>query len=169
MDSGRIIKYGIQFLVLMALQVLLLKNLAIFNYAYCLAYVGAFLLLPFEVGTILAMFVGLGSGLLVDVFYDTLGIHAAACVLVAFMRNWLLKALTPAGGYEGYMEPTLPGMGLNWYLLYYAPLCFVHHLTLFLIEYADVTMIWLALLKALASTLFTLVVTVLVQNILVPR
>ena len=158
-----------QFLVLLGLQVLLLKEFILFGYAYCFAYIGAFLLLPFELGTIACMLIAFATGLVVDIFYDTLGIHAMASVLVAFLRSYVLKALTPAGGYENYMEPTLPSMGLNWYLLFFGTLSMVHHTALLGIEYAQFNMLGIVLLKAALSTVLTLVITVIVQNVLVPR
>ena len=169
MSSSRIIKYLVQWFVLVALQVLLFKDFAFFNTSYCYAYVGAFLLLPFEVSLVGGMLLAFGTGLLVDVFYDTLGIGAAASVAVAYLRGPLLKALTPAGGYESYMEPTLPGMGLQWYLLYLCPLVFLHAAILLGIEMVHSGAIPLALLKALATVPFTVLMIALVQNVLVPK
>ena len=169
MSGARIFKFFVQWLVLVALQVLLFKDLVILNWAFCLAYVGGFALLPFEVGTVLAMVIALATGLVVDVFYDTLGIHAAASVLTAYLRGLMLKVLTPAGGYEAYMEPTIPSMGLQWYALFLAPLLALHAGILFSIEYADWVMIPLAFAKGIASAGLTLVMIGLLQNLLVPR
>ena len=169
MNTSRLVKYLVQWFVLVALQVLLFKDFAFFNASYCFAYVGAFLLIPFEVSVVLGMVLAFATGLAVDIFYDTLGMHAAASVLVAYLRGPLQKALTPAGGYEAYMEPTLPGMGLQWYLLYLAPLVLVHAATLLSIEYLNASDIPVALVKAAATLPFTVVMIGLVQNVLVPR
>lgn len=155
--------------MLVGLQVLLLKDFALFNTSYCFAYVGAFLLLPFQVSVVAGMIIAFLSGFLVDVFYDTLGMHAAASVLVAYLRGPLQKALTPAGGYEEYMEPTLPSMGVQWYLFYVVPLVLVHGCLLLGLEYLNASMVPLAMLKGLASVPFTLLMVALVQNVLVPR
>jgi hypothetical protein len=90
-------------------------------------------------------------------------------VLVAYLRGPMQNALTPAGGYEEYMEPTLPSMGVQWYLFYLAPLVLVHSCTLLSIEYLNASMIPLAMLKGLATVPFTLLMVALVQNVLVPR
>ena len=169
MSSNRILKYLIQWFVLVALQVLLLKDFALFNTSYCFAYSAAFLLLPFEVSVVMGMLIAFGTGFIIDVFYDTLGIHTAASVFVAYLRGPLLKALTPAGGYEGYMEPTLPSMGLQWYLLFLGPLVFLHASALLSIEYLTVADIPLAMLKGLATVPFTVIMIGLVQNVLVPN
>jgi hypothetical protein len=169
MNTGRLLKYVIQWLVLVALQVLLFKDLVFFNTAFCLAYIAAFLLLPFELGTGWVMLLGFGSGLVIDIFYDTLGVHAAAAVLTAYARGLLLKALTPAGGYEGYMEPTLPSMGFQWYALFVFPLAAIYCFSVFVLEYAAVSSLPLAGLKAVASCVFTGFMVLLVQNVLVPK
>jgi hypothetical protein len=169
LSSNRLLKYLIQWFVLVALQVLLFKDFAFFNTSYCFAYVGAFLLLPFEVSVVVGMVLAFATGFVIDVFYDTLGMHTAASVLVAYLRGPLQKALTPAGNYEDYMEPTLPSMGLQWYAFYLAPLVLVHACTLLSIEYLNASMIPLAMLKGLATVPFTVVMIALVQNVLVPR
>jgi hypothetical protein len=169
LSSTRLFKYFIQWFVLVALQVLLFKDFAFFNASYCFAYVGAFLLIPFEISVVVGMVIAFATGFLVDVFYDTLGMHAAASVFVAYLRGPLQKALTPAGNYEEYMEPTLPSMGLQWYALYVTPLVLVHACTLLSIEYLNASMIPLAFLKGLATVPFTVVMIALLQNVLVPR
>lgn len=169
MDSSRIVKYIVQYIVLVGLQILLLKDFVIGNVAYTFPYIGAFLLVPFELGSLPVLFLAFGTGLLVDVFYDTLGIHAAASVLAAFLRQFLLKVLTPAGGYEGYMEPTFSGMGINWYVTFMGILAFVHHFVLFSIEYSDFSHIFTCFINALCSAAFTFITTLLLQNVLVPK
>jgi hypothetical protein len=95
--------------------------------------------------------------------------HAAASVLVAYLRGPLLNALTPAGGYEEYMEPTLPSMGLQWFLFYLSPLVLLHASVLLSLEYLQLSQVPIALLKGLATVPFTLLMIALVQNVLVPR
>lgn len=67
------------------------------------------------------------------------------------------------------MEPTLPSMGLQWYLLFLGPLVFLHASALLSIEYLTVADIPLALLKGLATVPFTVIMIGLVQNVLVPK
>jgi hypothetical protein len=54
-------------------------------------------------------------------------------------------------------------MGVPWYLGYTLPLLFVHHLFLFLIEYAGIGQFLMALIKTLCSMVFTIAVLLLVQ------
>ncbi len=150
-------------LVFVTLQVLLFRNLALFHYGFCFVYVATVIMLPFDIGLITAMFIGFGAGLLVDVFYNTPGMHAAATVLVAYLRPFAIRLLMPPRGYEERNEPYISEMGLPWVLTYTALLVLVHHLAVFFLEAANWNL-WLpTLAKVGVSTLFTTLVITLLQ------
>jgi hypothetical protein len=163
MSSRNIISIVINFLLFVGLQWLVARNLDLYHTAFCFLYVGFILLLPLETNPLVVLLIAFGTGLATDMFYDTLGMHAAASVLVAYLRHTSLKVLTPAGGYEDWMEVSLPSMGPRWYLQYSLPLLFLHSLALFMLEYSNWQMTLLALGKAAASTLFTFVIILVVQ------
>jgi hypothetical protein len=163
MNSRSLFIQIIYFITFMGLQFFVIRNLVLFNFAFCFAYVGFILLLPREMSSVLLLLIALGYGLVADLFYDTLGIHAAASVLLAFLRPVHLKLMTPSGGYETNVELSVPAMGVKWYTLYTLPLIFVHHLALFVIESANISLLPLAIAKAAFSSLFTAVIIVMVQ------
>jgi hypothetical protein len=121
------------------------------------------LMLPFEAGRITLMMMGFFTGLSVDVFYDSLGIHAAASVLLMYMRPIWINLITPRGGYELEMRPTLSHMGFQWFSTYVIPLILVHHFALFFIESGGVNLILYTGLKVIASSAFTYITIVIVQ------
>ena len=96
-------------------------------------------------------------------FYDHAGMHAAAAVAVAYLRNYWLRAITPQGGYEVGVVPTIANNGLIWFLSYSVPLITVHHIMLFFIEAGGFGYWGLSLGKAFASVLFTSVVLIMQQ------
>ncbi len=146
-----------------ALQVLLFRNLALFHYGFCFVYVATILLLPFDASPVAVLLTGFGVGLLVDIFYNTPGLHAAATVVTAYVRPFTIRLLMPQRGYEERNEPLISELGLAWFLMYTALLVFVHHLVVFFVEASNWTL-WLPTLgKALASTVFTTVVITLLQ------
>ncbi len=154
--------------LLLALQVLVVRNLVLFDYAFAFVYVGIILLWPRETNPLWLLLLAAGIGLLVDVFYDTLGIHAAATTLLAFLRPTVLKLIMPSGGYELGDETRISSMGVSWFVRYAVPLLVIHHLTLFFIEAAEVALLPLAMLKALASAGLTLLLLLLFQYALEP-
>ncbi|NOS57266.1 MAG: Rod shape-determining protein MreD [Cyclobacteriaceae bacterium] len=168
MIRGGILQVGLFFGYLI-LQVLLLKNLVLFNTSFCFLYVAFILLLPVEMNNLLLMLIAFLLGFSVDIFYNSLGLHAMALVLVAYLRNYWLATITPQGGYDIGTPPTLSANGLQWFLVYSLPLVFVHHLVLFFVEASGFAMFWYTMLKAISSLLFTMTVMLLLQYLSLDR
>jgi hypothetical protein len=153
----------ILFFVYVLVQVLLLKNLVLFNVAFCFAYVAFILLLPVEISTVMIMLIGFSIGFTIDVFYSSMGLHAFTSVLTAYLRNYWLKVITPQGGYDVGVSPTLSTYGVSWFLVYFVPLVFIHLTMLFFLEASGFSMAGYTLLKIFASLLFTTLVVFLFQ------
>ncbi|MBX2914297.1 MAG: Rod shape-determining protein MreD [Cyclobacteriaceae bacterium] len=115
------------------------------------------------------MLAGFLLGFSVDIFYNSMGLHAFATVLVAYLRNYWLNTITPQGGYESGAAVTVAANGLQWFLVYTIPLIFLHHLVLFFVEAAGVTLFWYTMLKIVGSLVFTMLVVVLFQFLTPPR
>ncbi|MFM8742693.1 MAG: Rod shape-determining protein MreD [Cytophagales bacterium] len=150
-------------------QVLVLQNLVLFNTAFCFLYIFFILLLPKELNTILLMLIGLVLGFSIDVFYNSLGLHALSLVLMAYLRNYWLAAITPQGGYDVGVPPTLSAYGLQWFLVYTFPLIFVHHFVVFFVEAAGFHLFWYTMLKVMMSLLFTLTIALILQYLSTDR
>lgn len=151
------------FFIYLAVQILFAKNLILFDKAFCFLYVAFLLLLPFETGPLLLMVIGFITGMAVDIFYDSFGIHAAASVLIMYLRPYWKNMITPRGGYEIGMEPTLKLMKFEWFATYAAPLIFIHHLALFFIEAGGLHLFFFTITKVLFSTVFTFITIVIIQ------
>jgi hypothetical protein len=160
---GTIIGQLFSFIFFMAAQVFFVRNLSLFGYAFCFVYVAFLLLLPFETSLVLLLIISFATGLTVDVFYDTLGIHAAACVWLAFLRPTVIKLITPRGDLDEGMRLSLKSMGAPWFLSYAITLLFVHHAFLFFLEAATLSLAIPVLIKTVCSTAFSLVVIVILQ------
>ena len=157
------------FFVYLMAQVLLFKRLVLFNTSFCFLYVGFILLLPNETNNLVLMLIAFLLGFCVDIFYDSLGLHAFALVMVAYLRNYWLNAITPQGGYDSNMSPSLALNGLQWFLVYSLPLVFVHHAVLFFVEAGGFGLFWFTMLKIIASLLFTTSILVMLQYLSSPR
>lgn len=105
------------------------------------------------------------TGFMVDIFYDSLGIHAAASVFIMFVRNPWLRLITPQGGYDPGVIPSIRLNGTRWFFMYASPLIFLHHSVLFFVEAAGFHLFGLTMSKVLLSSLFTLS-TILIAQIL---
>lgn len=67
-------------------------------------------------------------------FYDTSGMHAAACTVIGYLRFYVLKLIAPREGYEVGLTPTVESMGWLWFLSYAGILIFIHHFIFFYLE-----------------------------------
>ena len=161
--------FGISFFLFLIFQVILFKKLVLFNSAFCFIYIAFILLLPVETNPLILMIVGFAMGLLIDVFYDHQGMHAAATVAVAYLRNYWLTSITPQGGYDVGAVPTLGANGFVWFITYSLPLVILHHLILFFIDAGGFSIIGITLVKALSSVLFTMTVLLLHQYLFFQR
>lgn len=150
-------------ILLLVLQVLVLKSFVLFGLGFCFLYVMFLLFLPYEMGHSGLMITGLVVGIIVDLFYNTMGIHAAASVFIMFVRPFWMKANKPRSGYEVNDLPNISNYGLGWFITYSLPLIILHALTVFLIESGSGHLIGLAILKALLTSAISLVFMVAIQ------
>ncbi|MEI6264007.1 MAG: rod shape-determining protein MreD [Sphingobacteriia bacterium] len=82
------------------------------------------------------LIIAFAFGLTLDYFTGTIGLHAAACVLIAYVKPFLLNLLIPQETTEqSYLEPSISSMGWAPYSLYVVLLTFTHHFYLVLLEW----------------------------------
>lgn len=76
-------------------------------------------------------------GLVMDVFSNTMGVHAAACTLVVFLNNLLFNYRNR--GQEQYADPSLEylsikNIGVKKFIMLYSILIFIHQAVIFLVD-----------------------------------
>jgi rod shape-determining protein MreD len=146
----------IRFVVLVLLQVFLLKNISLYNLSVPYLYILFILLLPFETPNLLLFILSFLLGLTIDAFYDTPGLHAASCVVMAFVRVLFISITVQKDGFDNEPEPTLGNMGFRWFFTYAAILILFHHFFLFNLEVFRFKEIVYTLLRFISSSVFTL-------------
>ena len=169
MNNKIIIPSVISFFVYLLVQVFVLKNLVLFDTAFCFLYVFYLLLLPLEVKSIPLMLIAFVLGLGIDTFYDTLGFHTASLVAVAFVRNTWINAIIPTGGYDDNVQPSILNMGIGWYVTYSLPLLLLHHFIFFYIDSLGTGLYLPVVRRALSSVLFVSVLGIMVQMLFYKR
>lgn len=156
---GNIISINvIRFLVIFFLQVLVLKPLSLgwmSNYFYLniLIYPLIIILLPMRTPQIAILLIGFLLGFMVDMFYDTLGVHATATVATAFFRTWVLSQMEPRDGYQLNVAPSRQRFGFPWFAQYAIIMMVFHLLIYFCVETFAVQHV----LRILAKTVYTFV------------
>lgn len=151
------------FVLYLALQILLARNIVLFDYGFCFVYIACILLLPNEIRLTWLLMIAFATGILVDTFYNTLGMHAAATVLMAYCRPLIVRAQIDVPGLESRIEFSLQELGVGTFFRYVFVLALVHHTALFFIEASSLTLLIPTLMRVGASTLLTTVSIVLIQ------
>ncbi|MCB0504967.1 MAG: Rod shape-determining protein MreD [Cyclobacteriaceae bacterium] len=144
-------------------QVLLFNKMVLWSKGFAFIYVGYLLTFPIELGVIPAMLIGFATGVSVDIFSNTLGVHASASVLLMYIRPYLLNLLTPHGGYPLGASPKPSVLGFSWFSTYSIILILIHHLVLFFVEAGGFHLFFFTIQKVVLSTLFTFSVVILIQ------
>ncbi len=157
------IKQIVIWLLFIVTQVLFAQNLVLYNKAFCFIYVGFLLLLPINISRNYLMLIGFFTGFVIDVFYNSLGTHMAASTFLCYLRPLWLNAITPRGGYENIENPAVKDLSLSWFLAYSIPLTLLHLCIVFFVEAGGFHMFFFVLLKAIGSTLLTVLVLVIIQ------
>ncbi|RWY47972.1 rod shape-determining protein MreD [Mucilaginibacter gilvus] len=145
----------VRFIMLIFLQVFLLKNVALYDLATPYLYILFILLLPFETPNVVLFTLSFLLGLTIDMFYDTPGLHAAACTVLALVRVMFISITVQKDGFDNEPEPTLSIMGFRWFFTYALVLTLFHHFFLFNLEVFRITEIQYTLSRFLLSSIFT--------------
>lgn len=157
-----LIKYILLFVTAVIVQVLLLNQVQLSGYLNPYFYVIFILLLPVSTPRYLLLLLSFLLGLIIDIFSDTLGLHAAATVFLAYFRTPVMGMLT-ARESEQSDFPGLKQTGFRWFLLYTLILVFIHHFVLFYLEVFSFSGFFRTFLRIIISTMFSVFIIVLSQ------
>lgn len=125
--------------------------------------------LPFKMGRRFQMLVAFSLGFALDCFSSSYGMHAASCVLIAYLRPFLINLLISQEGAESnYNEPSIQSMGFTPYLTYVTILTFIHHTFLYFLQALQTGGYFYFFLKSLISTAISLLLILLIE-LLFPR
>ena len=151
----------IRFIVLAGVQVLVLNNLQLGGLINPYLYVLFLLTLPVRTPRILMLFIALATGLVIDMFMNTMGMHAAACLLLGFVRPSWLKIMSPRDGYETDAVPGIRKFGFQWFLVYSSVMVLVHHTFLFYIEVFRFSEFFYTFLRVILSSIVTMILIII--------
>ena len=173
MSSAALVNSGIRFLVLLLLQIFLLRQISWGwgerDYLFVFLYPLFIALLPLRMTRGLVILLGFAFGLLLDLFYETLGLHAAALTFTAFLRGPLLRILEPRDGYGVKAAPVAADVNRTWLLRYLAFLFLGHCIFFFSVQAFSFVFLQDILLRTLFTFLASYAVAVLVMLIFDPR
>ncbi len=162
---GRVlIKYAIIFIVLVLVQVLFLNQVQFSGFVNPYIYILFVMLLPLNAPKYVILVSAFLLGLCIDIFSNTLGIHAFATVFVSYFRPLIIRLITnreeDMADYPGVVQN-----GFMWFLYYTILMVVLHHSVLFFVEVFSFSNFFGTLYRALLSSIFSIFVIVLSQFI----
>jgi hypothetical protein len=165
-----IVKNIVRFCVLILFQVYVLDKIRLHQMVTPYIYFIFILWLPFKINRTVLMLLSFILGMTLDSFRHHPGFHAAACVLMAYVRPFIINLMIPQEGAEtNYEEPSFRSMGgMLPYLIYSGLLIMLHNSWLFLLEAWQFADVWYFFLKTLLSTAIGLLL-VLITELLFSR
>ena len=150
----------VSFIILILLQVIILNHINFLGYLNPYIYIIFILLAPININRSLFLVISFILGLTIDMFGDSGGVHAAASIIIAFFRPVALRSVFGLS-YE-FQTVKLSNVRFGDRLLYVILMVLTHHIVLFSLEIFNFSHILLIAKKALFSSVFTIITTMLV-------
>src|SRR5690625_2442675 len=164
------LKNILRFVLLILLQVFVLNNVLVQGLVTPSLYLLFILLFPKTLPKWIVMILGLLLGLSIDIFMNTGGMHAAACVFIAFIRPEVLSLFISEKGMESSLiTPSVKVMGWGSFLVYSTILTFIHHVIYYCLQIFSFNDIFYLAIKILSSTVITLLMIIIFELLFAPH
>jgi len=158
-----ILRFGLIFILLILLQLLLFNNIQFSGYVNPYVYIMFILLLPIDVPSWLLLILSFVTGLIIDFFSGSPGMHTSATVLAGFVRPYVLRIVSPRDGYESGSDPSMLNYGFRWFFFYALLVVLVHHTALFYLEVFRFAEFFRTMLRVLLSSIFSMTFILLIE------
>jgi rod shape-determining protein MreD len=155
-----------RFILLIAAQVLIFNNFNLFGYVNPYPYILFIMLYPVNGNRNVLLLTSFLLGITMDLFSNSGGVHAAACVLLAYARPFIFK-FSFGLSYE-YQTVRLDDVLTPERFSFILIAVTIHHFTLFLLEEFSIAHFWEVLLRTLFSTIFSIVICIVLIYIFKP-
>lgn len=164
------IKNTIRFALFLLVQVYVLNKIPqLHRFITPYLYYLFILWLPFSISRTGLLFAGFATGIALDYFTMTPGLHAAACVLIAYIRPFIINVLIPKDISEfNYEEPSPKAMGWTQYMIYVLVLTLLHNGCLTFLEWLSFGKFLEFIIKVFGTTAISLLLIFTVE-FLFPR
>ena len=158
--NNAVINTALRFIILILVQVLILNNINFLGYINPYVYILFILLYPVKNNRTLFVFLSFLLGLFVDIFSDSGGVHAASSVLIAYIRPPILKF--SFGMIYEHQTIKFAQTEAGNRLVYFSMITVIHHFIMFSLEVFNTSNIILILQKTLFSSIFTILLCLLI-------
>lgn len=155
-------KYTVMFVSLVLAQVLIFNQVQFGGFFNPYVYILFVILLPLSTPRYLVLILAFALGFIIDVFSNSLGVHSAATVFIAYMKPLVIRIISNRED-DKSDYPGLHQNKLIWFLSYVTIMVLLHHLLLFYLEVYTFANFLNTLFRVVLSSLFSIIVIVLSQ------
>ena len=155
-----------RFISLLTLQVVIFNNMNLFGYITPFPYILYILLYPVNGNKTALLVSSFFLGLIMDLFLNSGGVNATACLVLAYFRPFVFK-FSFGLSYEYQtikINDSLTPERFSFILV----AVIIHHFTLFILEAFQFKFIVDIFIRTLASTLFTFIVCTILIYLIKP-
>ncbi len=142
------------------LQVFIFNGLEFSSAVYIMIYPLWVFILPFDLKPSFLFLYCFLFGFLIDFFCNGFGLHSSACISAGAARVFIFYFLSPREGYEPLSSPSIKKLGLNWVLITFSFILFVHHFWFFTIEFFNIG----AFATIIKNTFFSFLCSFFIKN-----
>lgn len=166
------VKFIVNFFVVLTIQIFLLNDImlrastTVFGFPVFtpIIYPIILLILPVNTPNWLLMFLGFITGLTMDMFSNTPGMHAAAMVLICYIRPFVLRLFFQQTEKElKNAVPTLYKLGFTSFVIYVGFMILIHHFAFYLLQIWSFKSTLLILGKTFVSAILSVMLIILGQ------
>lgn len=158
-----------RFVLLMALQLLVLNHVYLGGFIMPMLYVLFILMLPTGMSRVPLLLIAFGTGLLVDVMNNMLGFHALACTVVAMLRILFADRILTRNEPIVIATPSIFSVTPQYFISYLILLLAAFYLVFYTVELFGFRSFGGVLLATVCSTLATALLAVLYQLIFIKK
>lgn len=156
----------LRFVLLLAAQITIFNNINFLGYINPYPYILFIILYPVNGNKFGLLAASFFLGLLMDMFLNSGGVHAASCLVLAYFRPTLFK-FSFGLSYEYQtvrINDVLTPERFSFILLSVV----IHHLVLFVLEIFTIEFFWSIILRTIVSTVFTIIISILIIYLIKP-
>jgi rod shape-determining protein MreD len=148
-----------RYLLIMVLQVLLFDQLQLWGACHPYIYVLCLLMMPITLPHNVDMLIGAFAGFIMDIFCNSLGVHMAACILLMYIRPYLIGVIV--NDKDRLNEQiSLHSIGMEALLKYTVIMVLIHHLTVFSLAAWSWSHMGFVLLETIVSSTITILLVI---------
>ncbi|MDE7381676.1 MAG: rod shape-determining protein MreD, partial [Muribaculaceae bacterium] len=133
--NRELVIFGVIFIILVLLQVLICNHIALFNVAIPFLFIFFIIRLPLGLGTNWLYTLSFFLGFFIDIFSDTLGVNSLASVLLASVKKPVFYAYIPRDDKTVNVMPCLATLGWIIYTKYLITMTTIFSFLVFSIEF----------------------------------